>query len=52
MIERNTAIRLSVIVPVGNRHEDITELYADYCRGLEALRLSYEFVFEIGRAHV
>lgn len=51
MIERNTAIRLSVIVPVGNRHEDITELYTDYCRGLEALRLSYEFVFVVDGPH-
>jgi glycosyltransferase involved in cell wall biosynthesis len=51
MIERNPAIRLSVIVPVGNRHEDITELYAEYRRGLEALRVSYEFVFVVDGPH-
>jgi glycosyltransferase involved in cell wall biosynthesis len=47
MIERNTSIRLSVIVPVGARHEDISELYQEYCRGLDLLRAPYEFVFVV-----
>jgi glycosyltransferase involved in cell wall biosynthesis len=51
MIERNTSIRLSVIVPVGSRHEDISELYAEYCRGLDLLRTPYEFVFVVDGPH-
>jgi glycosyltransferase involved in cell wall biosynthesis len=51
MIERNTSIRLSVIVPVGSRHEDIGELYAEYCRGLDTLRTPYEFVFVVDGPH-
>jgi glycosyltransferase involved in cell wall biosynthesis len=47
MIERNTSIRLSVIVPVGSRHEDISELYEEYSRGLDLLRTPYEFVFVV-----
>jgi glycosyltransferase involved in cell wall biosynthesis len=47
MIERNSNIRLSVIVPVGARHEDLTELYAEYCQGLDRLRTAYEFVFVV-----
>src|SRR5262249_23692015 len=51
MIERNANIRLSVIVPVGKRHEDITELYAEYRRGLDALRTPYEVVFVVDGPH-
>jgi glycosyltransferase involved in cell wall biosynthesis len=47
MIERNTSIPLSVIVPVGARHEDIGQLYREYCRGLDLLRVPYEFVFVV-----
>jgi len=51
MIDRNTNVRLSVIVPVGTRHEDISELYAEYCRGLDPLRMPYEFVFVVDGPH-
>jgi glycosyltransferase involved in cell wall biosynthesis len=51
MIERNPGIRLSVIVPVGPRHEDISELYAEYCRGLDPLHTPYEFVFVVDGPH-
>jgi glycosyltransferase involved in cell wall biosynthesis len=51
MIEHNTPVRLSVLVPVGVRHENITELYQEYRRGLEALRLPYEFVFVVDGPH-
>jgi glycosyltransferase involved in cell wall biosynthesis len=51
MIERNTSIRLSVIVPVGARHEDISELYGEYCRGLDPLHTPYEFVFVVDGPH-
>jgi glycosyltransferase involved in cell wall biosynthesis len=47
MIERNSNIRLSVIVPVGARHENITELFQEYSRGLDPLRTPYEFVFVV-----
>jgi len=51
MNERNSNIRLSVIVPVGPRHENITELYAEYRRGLDALHLAYELVFVVDGPH-
>jgi glycosyltransferase involved in cell wall biosynthesis len=51
MIERNSNIRLSVIVPVGARHENVCELYAEYCRGLDSLSLAYEFVFVVDGPH-
>lgn len=51
MIERNSNVRLSVIVPVGARHEDITELYAEYARGLDALHTPYELVFVVDGPH-
>jgi glycosyltransferase involved in cell wall biosynthesis len=50
MIERNN-IRLSVIVPVGGRHENIAELHAEYSRGLEALRIPYELIYVIDGMH-
>ncbi len=51
MIERNSNIRLSVIVPVGNRHEDVTELYGEYRKGLDDLRTPYEIVFVVDGPH-
>ena len=36
---------ISVIVPVGNRHADPAELYADYKAGLAALRRPYRLIF-------
>jgi glycosyltransferase involved in cell wall biosynthesis len=51
MIDRNMGIRISVIVPVGARHENITELYGEYCRGLDPLRTPYEFVFVVDGPH-
>jgi glycosyltransferase involved in cell wall biosynthesis len=47
MIERNSTIRLSVIVPIGARHENITELFQEYSRALDLLRTPYEFVFVV-----
>jgi glycosyltransferase involved in cell wall biosynthesis len=44
MSERN-AIRISVIIPVGRRHETLRELYDEYRVGLDTVRLPYEFVF-------
>jgi glycosyltransferase involved in cell wall biosynthesis len=44
MSERNQN-RISVIIPVGRRHEQLRELYDEYRAGLDAVRLPYEFVF-------
>ena len=44
MSERNQ-IRISVIIPVGRRHEPLRELYDEYRAGLDALRMPYEVVF-------
>jgi glycosyltransferase involved in cell wall biosynthesis len=37
--------KISVIVPVGRRHENLRELYAEYRAGLDPLHMSTEFVF-------
>lgn len=47
MIERTAHTRLSVIVPVGSRHENMTELHAEYRRGLDALHVPYEVIFVV-----
>jgi glycosyltransferase involved in cell wall biosynthesis len=44
MSERNPN-RISVIIPVGRRHESIRDLYGEYCAGLDAVGLPYEFIF-------
>src|SRR5579859_6002574 len=51
MTENNTGVRISVIIPVGWRHSDIRELYADYRAGLDVLRVPYEFVFVLDGPH-
>ncbi|MGB7737816.1 MAG: glycosyltransferase [Steroidobacteraceae bacterium] len=45
MTEGATVIELSVIVPVGGRHGDARELYAEYKAGLDALGQTYEIIF-------
>ncbi len=45
MIERNRKVQLSVIIPVGGRHSDIGELYAEYRAGAASLRMTHEFIF-------
>jgi glycosyltransferase involved in cell wall biosynthesis len=44
MTERNQ-IRISVIIPVGRRHETLRELYQEYRAGLDTVQLPYEFIF-------
>jgi glycosyltransferase involved in cell wall biosynthesis len=39
------SVELSVIVPVGDRHSNAQELYADYRAGLAALRIPYQLIF-------
>ena len=50
MSERNS-VRISVIVPVGRRHEAVRELYEEYRAGLDRLRTTYEFVFVLDGPH-
>jgi glycosyltransferase involved in cell wall biosynthesis len=45
MSDRKAEVQLSVIVPVGQRHADMADLYAEYKKGLAALGLTYEFIF-------
>lgn len=40
-------IQLSVIVPVGARHSDVTALYCEYRKGLAASATPHEFIFVI-----
>ncbi|HUI60271.1 MAG TPA: glycosyltransferase [Steroidobacteraceae bacterium] len=51
MMERNRKVQLSVIVPVGARHSDLAELYAEYRAGIEPLRMSHEFIFVLDGPH-
>ena len=51
MIEHNTQVRLSVIVPVGLRHEGLVVLFLEYRRGLDALRMPYEVIFVVDGPH-
>ena len=44
MIDRS-AIEISVIVPIGMRHADVTALYEDYRTALNSLGRAYEFIF-------
>jgi glycosyltransferase involved in cell wall biosynthesis len=45
MIAHDNAVPLSVIVPVGRRHGDAEELFAEYAHGLDALGMPYELIF-------
>jgi glycosyltransferase involved in cell wall biosynthesis len=50
-MRRNVELQLSVIVPVGQRHAEVTALYADYRRGVEAIGCSYEFIYVVDGAY-
>jgi glycosyltransferase involved in cell wall biosynthesis len=39
------SMRVSVIIPVGRRHSDLAELYAEYRAGLDRLAAPYEVLF-------
>jgi len=45
MTQINPAIQISVIVPVGLRHADLTALHHDYRQALDETGRSYEFVY-------
>jgi glycosyltransferase involved in cell wall biosynthesis len=45
MQDHDVPIELSVLIPVGKRHGDIAELYAEYKLALEQLGKRYEVIF-------
>jgi len=45
MLQKDSPIELSVIIPVGDRHSDARALFADYEEGLDKLALHYEVIF-------
>jgi glycosyltransferase involved in cell wall biosynthesis len=45
MAQLNPAIQLSVIVPVGPRHSDLTALHRDYRQALDDIGRSYEIIY-------
>src|SRR6266704_364960 len=45
MVSGNTPVQLSAIIPVGPRHANATDIYADYAKGLRSTNLSYEVIF-------
>ncbi len=45
MTQHNVAIQLSVIVPVGLRHSDLTSLHREYRNALEHTGFSYEIIY-------
>lgn len=51
MSERFDIPELSVIIPVGARHDELEELYAEYQRGLAQTGKSFECVFVLDGAH-
>ena len=44
-------IEISVIIPVGVRHAEVTALYRDYQAALEELWRPYEFIFVLDGKH-
>ncbi|MDP9082659.1 MAG: glycosyltransferase [Pseudomonadota bacterium] len=51
MIQNEQIVQLSVIVPVGVRFENLTELYGEYKRGLEPTGARWEMVFVLDGPH-
>jgi glycosyltransferase involved in cell wall biosynthesis len=45
MVSGNTPVQLSAIIPVGPRHANAADLFADYAKGLRSTNLSYEVIF-------
>ncbi len=42
---------VSVIIPVGERHADMTALFEEYRRGIAATRMNYEFIVVLDGPH-
>src|SRR5271165_6361396 len=45
MISRNSAQQLSVIIPVGARHSDVTTIFAEYDSAISKLGLCTDYIF-------
>jgi len=50
VVQEDKPVQVSAIIPVGERHSEATELYADYARGLSRLGKSYEMIFVLDGA--
>jgi glycosyltransferase involved in cell wall biosynthesis len=46
-VNTNTNKKLSVIIPITERFDPISELFQDYKRGVEATGLEYEFIYVV-----
>ena len=49
--DRTSGVEISVIVPVGDRHADAAQLYAEYKAGLDAIGQPYEIIFVLDGPH-
>jgi hypothetical protein len=45
MLQKDSRVELSVIIPVGDRHSDSRALFADYQEGLAKIGLRHEVIF-------
>jgi glycosyltransferase involved in cell wall biosynthesis len=45
MLQKDSQVELSVIIPVGQRHSDSRALYADYQEGLAKIGMRHEVIF-------
>jgi glycosyltransferase involved in cell wall biosynthesis len=45
VIQNRQPVQLSVIIPVGDRYSEVTDLHAEYCQGLDSLGKTYEIIF-------
>ena len=45
MAQLNAAIRISVIVPIGQRHSDLTALHREYSHALDQIPGGHEFIY-------
>lgn len=51
MLDSNSDINISVVIPVGGRHSDVVGLYQAYKAVFEKLAYPYEFVFVLDGRH-
>jgi glycosyltransferase involved in cell wall biosynthesis len=45
MVSGNTPVQLSAVIPVGPRHANAADIFADYTKGLRSTNQSYEIIF-------
>src|ERR1700758_2173419 len=51
MLDADVEITLSVVIPVGARHADIAQLYANYKAALEQVPYQHEIIFVLDGRH-